>query len=110
MVRHQWVRENLRKHVPKDASVVAQFDLFCQLPAREGMWPLALKNLPRGEYWVLDLKGFYGDVSGQTMQEILKLIKQLSSHNQLTQHFAKDGVLILQVSDPDVLKGLDALE
>jgi hypothetical protein len=75
--RHSWIRLALREAIPPDASVCAQFDLLCQMPHRREIYPLSEKNLDRADYWVLDRKGFLGDVDSLAYQRILNRAAEL---------------------------------
>ncbi len=61
--RHRMIRELLREHLPPDARVAAQYDLFCQIPRRPLVLPLWPENMGRVNYAAVDKKGFWPDLT-----------------------------------------------
>ncbi|NQU43341.1 DUF2079 domain-containing protein, partial [bacterium] len=94
--RQVWIREMLREAVPPEASVVAQFDLLCQMPLRRDIYPLKAENLSRAEYWVLDRQGFLGDVNGREYGGILQQGADLVREGRARVVVDRDGLVILQ--------------
>ena len=90
------IREALRTEIPRDASVCAQFDLFCQLPYRLEIYPLAKENLPKAEYWVFDIKGFYGDQKGSDVFDMLREMKPRIDRGELQIVRRSDGFIIIR--------------
>jgi uncharacterized membrane protein len=95
--RHRFIRESIRKHVPRDASVAAQFDLFCQVPLTPGLLPLSERNLERSEYWILDSRGFLGDINSTRFRAMLERGFQLREQGRARILVNMDGFLILRV-------------
>lgn len=81
--RHAAIRAALAEAIPRDASVVAQYDLLCQVPPVPEMYPLSEANLGKAQYIVLDPRGEYGDVGPEEYRNILRIINQLAAQGRI---------------------------
>jgi uncharacterized membrane protein len=95
--RHSWLRMVLAEAIPRDASVAIQYDLICQLPFRPAVFPLEEKWLDRAEFWVLDLKGFRGDLKAEECRRIIERGFDLSRQKKGQVRVDQDGLLIFQI-------------
>jgi len=95
--RHAWIRSTLRKVIPPNATVAAQFDLLGQVPQRPMIYQLLPENLDKAEYWVLDKNGYQGNLSDVDCYRILQTGDALVAAGKAKILVYKDGFLILQV-------------
>lgn len=99
--RHAWVREQLRRHVPPEASVAAQFDLLCQVPYRYHMYALSETSIEQTEYWLFDLRGNYGDLSAEVIREMLERALAMTRRGEVRLVVSMDGLVIVHVPRKD---------
>lgn len=95
-MRHDWLRKQLHDLVPVDATVAAQFDLLCQLPFGVGVRPLTLENLTQSQYWVLDMRGFRGDLSREDYLEVLRRLNQALQAGEGKALINRQGLVIFR--------------
>ncbi|HBF33136.1 TPA: hypothetical protein DDW35_01105 [Candidatus Sumerlaeota bacterium] len=102
--RQSWMREVIREVVPPNASVVAQFDMLCQVPHRKDIYLLSEENIHKAEYWVCDNQGFFGNVNGATYGRIMQEGNRLVSEGKAKILVNCNGLVILHhFSLPNVL-------
>ncbi|MCD6385887.1 DUF2079 domain-containing protein [Candidatus Sumerlaeota bacterium] len=73
---HRLLKPLIKRYIPPDASVAAQYELFCQLPHRRVLLPLWLENIDKVEYVIIDTRRNPPDL---TTQEKAKIIQILSN-------------------------------
>jgi uncharacterized membrane protein len=98
--RHRWIRMVLAEAIPRDAAVAIQYDLICQLPFRPVVFPIEEKWLDRAEYWVLDLKGFRGDLKADECRRIIERGVELTRQKKARLLVDQDGLLIFHIPKP----------
>ncbi len=98
--RHGWIRMVLAEAIPRDASVAIQYDLICQLPFRPLVFPVEEKWLDQAEYWVLDLKGFRGELKADECRRIIERGLDLARQKKARLLVDQDGLLIFHVPQP----------
>lgn len=94
---HRLLKTLIKKYIPPEAAVAAQYELFCQVPHREVLLPLWLENLDRVEYAIIDETRLAPDLTGRQKAEIIKILTQ-PPFKLIAE---ADGYYIFQRQQPD---------
>ena len=71
---HRALQPLIREHIPPPATIVAQYEIFCQIPHTYKVFPLWLENMKHADYIIIDTTRPSPDLTPEDREQIMEIV------------------------------------